>query len=198
MKKLSMPASQHFAKPEIDFMKTKLEIFKRLDENNQLRDADPAFKNALPRIGGSIKTTIEMALRMLIKKLKQGKLRSLETLSFTYSYFIRHIDSRLKKSALKEHFIRLCDTHRSILSKRYRGLLTLPDKTVNCITIEFAPGILQFTEPVYNELTKMSVKPLNLNPTPAPVIHNTLSISEDRTGTVQKISDAFGSFFRRT
>lgn len=202
MKKLTMPASQHFAKPEIDFMKTKLEMFKRLDENNGLRDADPDFKKALPRIGGSIKTTAEMLLKLLIKKLKQGKLQSLQTVSFTYSYFIKHIDSRLKKSALKEHFIRLCDTYKSVLSKRYRGLLTLPTKTINCITIEFAPGVLQFTEPAYNQLTNMDVKPFRLNLSSAPlnsqVTHNTPAISAERTGSVQKISDAFGAFFRST
>lgn len=201
MKKLTMPASQYFAKPEIDFMKTKLEIFKRLDENNQIRDSDPELKKAFPRIGGSIKTTVELLLKLLIKKLKQGKLQSLQTISFTYSYFIQHIDSRLKKSALKEHFIRLCDTYKSILSKRYRGLLTLPTKTINCITLEFAAGVLQFTEPVYNQLTKMEVKPFRLDLSPAPLnsqVTHTPAVSAERTGSVQKISEAFGAFFKAT
>lgn len=192
-----MPASQHFAKPEIDFVKTKLEIFKRLDENNQLRVADPALKKALPRIGGSIKTTIEMALKLLIKKFKQGKSSSLHTLSFTYSYFIQHIDSRLKKSALKEHFIRLCDTHKAILSKRYRDLITLPGKTVNCITIEFSSGVIQFTQPEYNKLAEMDIKPTKLSLSNSQII-NKSTVSDERTGGVQKISDAFGAFFRRT
>lgn len=198
MKKLTLPASQHFAKPIIDFMKTKLEIFKRLDDNNVLRDSDPDLKKALPRIGGSIKTTAELLLKLLIKKFNQGKLQSLQ-LSFTYSYFIRHIDSRLKKSAIKEHFIRLCDTFKSVLSKRYRGLLALPTRIVNCITIEFTPGIIQFTEPAYNKLADMEVKPFRLNLTPAPINPqpaHTSPASVERSGGVQKISDAFGAFFK--
>ena len=85
MQTLTMPASQYFAKPIIDFVQSKIEIMKRLDENNRLRDADESLKATLPRIGGGVKTTAEKLLQLFIKKFKAGKLGTNFKLSFTYT-----------------------------------------------------------------------------------------------------------------
>lgn len=198
MDKLTMPVSEHFAKPVVDFIKSKIEIMKRLDENNRLRDADPDFKATLPRIGGGIKTTAEKLLQLFIKKLKKGS--NGLSLSFTYSYLIQHVDGRAKKSALKEHLIRLCTSFKSILSRRYRDTITLPGRICNCITIEFAPGVLQYTEPRYNQLHDIDLSrtssrtnvSLNLNPQKSQVIHN----GEARTGGFSKIGEIDFSFLK--
>ncbi|WP_394992646.1 hypothetical protein [Emticicia sp.] len=198
MDKLTMPVSKYFSKPVVDFIKSKIEIMKRLDENNRLRDADVDFKATLPRIGGGIKTTAEKLLQLFIKKLKQGS--NGLSLSFTYSYFIQHVDGRAQKSALKEHLIRMCNSYKSILSKRYRDTLTLPGRICNCITIEFAPGVIQYTVPSYNQLHDIDLNhpaprsnvSLNLNPQKSQVIHS----REARTGGFSKIGEIDFSFLK--
>lgn len=204
MDKLTMPISQHFAKPIIDFIATKLEIMKRIDANNQLRSIDETLKEEFPRIGGGIKTTAEKLIQLLIKKMKKGESNG-SSISFTYSYFIQHVDGRVQKSALKQHFIRLCTSCRPILSKRCRGLLTLPSRIINCITIEFTPGVIQFTSPAKNKVQDMDFSStptprkvsLNLNPNnpqKSTVVHSFAQLFSEAS----KNSTLFSSFLKPT
>lgn len=204
MQKLTMPLSKYFVGPIIDFIATKIEIMKRLDENNRLRNADDALKATLPRIGGGIKTTAEKLIQLLIKKFKVGESDG-SKLAFTYSYFIQHADGRVQKTALKQHFIRLCDAYRPILSRRSRGQLTLPNRIVNCVSLELSPGIIQYTNPIRNKVHHIDLtttptprpKP-NLDPNPKPIQSRLIHSLEDLLSDFSKNLDDPAAFFSTT
>ncbi len=205
MQKTTVFISDHINKPKLDWVKMKIEAFKRLDENNRIR-SDEDFKLMYPRAGEHIFKTVEKLITLFRKKFDQGKLDGFK-LKFTYSYFKKHCDSRYTVRTFINHFNTIADSFNSIFSVRMRDTLKLPGRECNCTMIEFAPGIVQYTDARMNAIHDMAaptgVQYANVSPNAASAPRDSYGINskvfttpDERAGGAKKFGDLLGSFFK--
>lgn len=184
-------------KPKLDWLAMKIECFKRLDENNRIRDADAELRSIYPRIGDHIYRTVEKLISLYRKKFESGQLQG-GNFKFTYSYFKRHAESKYVIKTLINHFNTLMLGFNSIFSKRQRDTIKLPNRDgCNCVLVEFAPGIVKYTNPKFDAIHNLPMYPvaLRVDKTAAykPAISpQALRSPEDRAGGVRRLGDSLG------
>ncbi|HEY1061895.1 MAG TPA: hypothetical protein VGE44_09420, partial [Daejeonella sp.] len=142
------------------------------------------------------------------KKFERNQLDGFK-LKFTYGYFKRHAESKYVIKTLINHFNTLCAAFNSIFKVRQRDTLKLPDRDCNCVMVEFAPGIVCYTNPAYNQLHDLPSSPLVLRsdakvPVHAPFSPSVLASPEQRTEGILRLGDSLGqlqgplgAFFKR-
>lgn len=197
MNKNTIEIASYLNKPKLDWLAMKIECFRRLDENNRIRDADEAFKSMYPRIGDHIYRTVEKLISLYRKKFEKGQLEGF-SFKFTYSYFKRHAESKYVIKTLINHFNTLMTGFNSIFSKRQRDTLKLPNRDgCNCVLVEFAPGIVKYTNPKYDAIHNLPMTPVVLQTDykgayrPA-ISPQALRSPEHRTDSVQRLGEGLG------
>lgn len=204
MQKTAIPISDVINRPKLNWLKMKIEAYKRLDENNRMKQ-DEAYKDKLPRIGDHIYRTVDKLITLYIKKFGKGEIKD-QKLRFTYSYLKKHADSRYCVRTFMNHLNTIASAYHSIFSNKFRDTLGLPNKDCNCVCLEFAPGVVIFENPAHNAIHlsdfKVPIKYGNVssNEKSAPTVpyylnKNLFAHPDERAGGAKKLGDLLGGLF---
>jgi hypothetical protein len=194
-----VPISSAINKPKLDWLNTKLEAFRRLTDNNKIRENEE-FASLYPRCGNSIFVTVDRLLALYKKKFERGETSGFR-LKFTYGYFKQHCMSTLSIRTFINHFNTIAKAYKSIFKIRERDVLKLKERDCNCVAIEFSPGIIQYTNPSYSKLHEDDPAPnvVQLNVTDKRILALRMpqTGSPSREGGTKKISSLISGFFKK-
>lgn len=171
-------------------------------------------EGVLPNISGSIETTIEKLIAFFMKEFRKGKVLLNNTMRFTYSYFQGFYNgeqdltiNRVCSNTLKNHFRNISRAYKSLFDNKYRGVLSLPDRSCNCIVLTLAPNFIQYKDPNHTASLSCAEPPLPKERKPKNVrfmedLSTKLSTltelsahQKNRNSGVQDLSTVFSSFF---